>query len=54
MGLLDWFRKPKPSVPLSQLCYDVAYFILPHYAFQDLAKLTGVFRCRRLAGSCST
>src|SRR5262245_33655239 len=40
MGLLDWFQKPKPAVPLPQLCYDVAYFILPHYAFQDLAKLT--------------
>ena len=26
-------------MPLPQLCYDVAYFILPHYAFKDLAKL---------------
>jgi hypothetical protein len=40
MGLFDWFRKPKPIVPLPQLCYDVAYFILPHYAFRDLGKLT--------------
>jgi hypothetical protein len=40
MGLFDWLRKAKPAVPLSQLCYDVAYFILPHYAFKDLAKLT--------------
>lgn len=40
MGLFDWFRKPKPAVPLPQLCYDVAYFVLPHYAFNDLAKLT--------------
>jgi hypothetical protein len=40
MGFWDRFRKPKPSVSLPQLCYDVAYFILPHYAFQDLAKLT--------------
>src|ERR1041385_5189045 len=39
MGLFDWFRKPKPAVPLPQLCYDIAYFILPHYAFRDLAKL---------------
>jgi hypothetical protein len=39
MGLFDWFRKPKPTVPLPQLCYDVAYFILPHYAFEDLPKL---------------
>ncbi len=23
---------------LPQLCYDVAYFILPHYAFQDLDR----------------
>jgi hypothetical protein len=38
MGLLDWFRG-KPSIPLPQLCYDVAYFVLPHYAFKDLAKL---------------
>jgi hypothetical protein len=27
------------SIPLPQLCYDVAYFVLPHYAFNDLAKL---------------
>jgi hypothetical protein len=40
MGLFGWFRKPRPGVPLPQLCYDVAYFILPHYAFQNLAKLT--------------
>jgi hypothetical protein len=39
MGLFDWFRKPKPTVHLAQLCYDVAYFILPHYAFEDLDKL---------------
>ena len=26
MGMFDWFRKPKPAVPLPQLCYDVAYF----------------------------
>ena len=39
MGLFDWFRKPKPAVSLPQLSYDVAYFILPHYAFKDLAKL---------------
>jgi hypothetical protein len=39
MGLLDWFRKPKPAVPLPQLCYDVPYFVLPHYAFKDLSKL---------------
>ncbi len=40
MGLLDRFRKRKPSVSLPQLCYDVAYFILPHYAYDDLSKVT--------------
>ncbi len=39
MGLLDRFRKPKPSVPLVQLCYDVAYFVLPHYAYDEIAKV---------------
>src|SRR5262249_2172770 len=39
MGLFDFFRKPKQTVPLPQLCYDVAYFILPHYAFNDVAKV---------------
>ncbi|MBI3944324.1 MAG: hypothetical protein HY321_00215 [Armatimonadetes bacterium] len=36
------FRRPKLEtvVPLTQLCYDVAYFVLPHYAFKDLPKLT--------------
>ena len=39
MGLFDWFRKPNPAVSLPQVCYDVAYFVLPHYACNDLAKL---------------
>lgn len=39
IGLFDRFRKPQPAVPLQQLCYDVAYFILPHYAFRDVAKI---------------
>jgi hypothetical protein len=39
MGLFDWFGKPK-NVPLPQLCYGVAYFVLPHYVYNDLAKLT--------------
>jgi hypothetical protein len=39
MGLFDIFRKPKPAVPLPQLCYDIAYFILPHYAHSDYQKL---------------
>ena len=40
------FRRKSPppetaltQVPLEQSCYDIAYFILPHYVFQDLAKL---------------
>lgn len=28
-----------PTVSLPQLCYDVAYFILPHYAFNDSEKV---------------
>ncbi len=41
MGLFDWLNKPKtPTIPLAQLCYDVAYFILPHYAFKDSDRLT--------------
>jgi hypothetical protein len=40
MGLFDWFRKPKPTVPLPQLSYDVAYFILPDYAYHGLEQLT--------------
>lgn len=38
MGLFDWFKK-SPTVPLPQLCYDVAYFVLPHYAFEGIDKL---------------
>ncbi|MBW3600954.1 MAG: hypothetical protein KY475_27270 [Planctomycetes bacterium] len=29
-------------MPLPQLCYDVAYFVLPHSAFGSLAKLTNL------------
>src|SRR5437660_12179173 len=40
MGLFDWLKKPPDAaIPLPQLCYDVAYFILPHYAYNDLAKV---------------
>ncbi len=39
MGLFDRFRKPKLSVSLPQLCYDVAYFILPQYAFNHLDRI---------------
>jgi hypothetical protein len=39
MGLFDRFRKPKPGVPLPQLCYDVAYFILPYYAYNDPTRV---------------
>ena len=39
MGLFNWFKKRPPSIPLPQLCYDVAYFVLPHYAYHDLAKV---------------
>ena len=46
MGLFDRFRK-RPATPqspvavsLEQLCYDIAYFILPQYAFDELPNLT--------------
>jgi hypothetical protein len=39
MGIFDRFRKRKQAVALPQLCYDVAYFILPYYAFEDTAKV---------------
>ncbi len=49
MGLFDFLRKNQApakqasaSVPLEQTCYDVAYFILPQYVFQDLAKITDI------------
>ena len=42
MALFDLFRKCKPTVPLPQLCYDIAYFILPHYVHRDFAKLQDI------------
>jgi hypothetical protein len=44
MALFDIFRKRKPAIPLAQLCYDIAYFILPHYAHNDFAKLDDMCR----------
>lgn len=44
MALFDIFKKRKPSVPLPQLCYDIAYFILPRYAHDDFAKLDDLCR----------
>lgn len=43
MGLFDRFRKREPAVSLPQLCYDVAYFVLPRYAVSDLDKLADLY-----------
>src|SRR5688572_2334684 len=51
MGLFDKFRKrnderaaaPSSESSLPSICYGVAYFVLPHYAFKDCDKLTGMF-----------
>ena len=39
MGIFDLLKKRPEQVPLPQLCYDVAYFLLPHYAYHDVAKV---------------
>jgi hypothetical protein len=52
MGLFDKLlrrNRPPPAAPsspssLPPICYDVAYFILPHYAFNDCDKLVSMFR----------
>jgi hypothetical protein len=44
MALFDIFKKRKPIVPLPQLCYDIAYFVLPHYVYEDFAKLIDMCR----------
>lgn len=52
MGLFDRFRKQKSDPPgpvadqhdLFSLCYAVAYFILPHYAFSNLGKVVEMWR----------
>jgi len=43
MGLQDWFRKPKRTASLPEICYSVAYFVLPHYTFNELTKITDLF-----------
>ncbi len=37
-------QQPGATVSLPQLCYDVAYFILPHYAANDVAKVAELCR----------
>lgn len=39
MGLFDWFTKrtSRATVPLPQLCYDIAYFVLPPKVYNHLA-----------------
>jgi len=44
MALFDIFKKRKSAVPLPQMCYDIAYFVLPHYAHKDFAKLDDMCR----------
>ncbi len=51
MGLFDILRKrkgepvaaPTPQASLPSICYSIAYFVLPHYTFNDREKLTGMF-----------
>jgi hypothetical protein len=43
MGLFDWLRRGKPSIPLPQLCCDVAYFVPPHYACVMLGIVLALF-----------
>src|SRR5262245_40665769 len=50
MSFFDKFRKPKPAPApnppqdsLPGLCWVIAYFILPHYAFKDCDKLVKLF-----------
>lgn len=42
MGLFSKSQKREPVVPLPQLCYDIAYFILPHYVHSDYDKLRDI------------
>lgn len=49
MGIFDIFKKRKPVVPLPQLCYDIAYFVLPYYVHENFAKLDDI--CRRTPAS---
>ncbi|MBY0229713.1 MAG: hypothetical protein K2W96_10575 [Gemmataceae bacterium] len=42
MGWFDWLGKKKPEEarpPSPEACYDTAYFVLPHLAFNDLEAL---------------
>jgi hypothetical protein len=51
MALFDRFLKQEdesaaalpPRQPLPSICYDIAYYILPHYAFRDGDKLVAMF-----------
>lgn len=36
MGFLDWLFRIKPSVSMSRLCHETAYFVLPRAAYQEL------------------
>lgn len=46
---MAWFKSKKQNQPepeevfdLPQLCYDVAYFVLPHYAHNNIEKITSL------------
>jgi len=47
MSFLDKFRKPKPAplkpeVSLSQICWSIAYIILPRYAFNECDRFVSI------------
>ncbi len=44
MSSIDQSKPEVPEVSSWQLCYDMAYFVLPHYVFDDIAKLVDLCR----------
>lgn len=50
MPLFDFFKKSKAVPSLPQLCYDIAYFILPIYAYQRLDGLREITAREKIGG----
>lgn len=44
VGLLDFLKKTKPSVSKEQVCYDLAYLVLPHFVHRDFREFAAFVR----------
>lgn len=52
MGLFDFLKKAKPAISREQVCYDLAYLVLPHFVHRDYREFSAFVRKSPEAAAC--